>query len=558
MDEILENLNSNFDDEMRRMRTMSGSMLLRFSFFYGWLTAFLLLSSLSTMAQFPPVFGADDSTYVRPSNLTRKYLTPTRIVWTSDSTGNYVKNADHLLKKGVGQPNLNRGEYFTIKNDDASKHGIVLDFGREIQGGIEFVVPRGNKNPAGKVRIRFGESVAEAMSEIGENGSTNDHAMRDFEITLPWLGRQEVGESGFRFVRIDLLDSNTTLLIKEISAIFRYRDIPYLGSFISNDELLNNIWMTGAYTVHVNMQEYLWDGIKRDRLVWVGDMHPEVMTINSVFGYNDVVPRSLDFAKNENPLPKYMNGIGSYSIWWILIHRDWYNYQGDLEYLKKQRPYLAPLLKQLSEKIGKDGGEMLDGERFLDWPSSGNISAIHAGLHALMVMGFEAGAELSQIIGDRETEALCRTAITRLKRHSPEMTDSKQAAALLAIAGLVAPEKANEKILSQDGVHKMSTFYGYYMLTARAKAGDYQGAINNIRDYWGAMLDLGATTFWEDFNIDWRKNAAPIDELVPQGKIDVHGQYGGYAYKGFRHSLAHGWASWPISWATLGAAPPVR
>ena len=52
-----------------------------------------------------------------------------------------------------------------------------------------------------------------------------------------------------------------------------------------------------SYTVHLNMQEYLWDGIKRDRLVWVGDMHPEVMTIHTVFGENEVVRKSLDFAK---------------------------------------------------------------------------------------------------------------------------------------------------------------------------------------------------------------------------------------------------------------------
>lgn len=32
------------------------------------------------------------------------------------------------------------------------------------------------------------------------------------------------------------------------------------------------------------------------------------------------------------------------------------------------------------------------------------------------------------------------------------------------------------------------------------------------------MLDLGATTFWEDFNLDWIPNAAPIDEPVPAGK----------------------------------------
>lgn len=128
------------------------------------------------------------------------------------------------------------------------------------------------------------------------------------------------------------------------------------------------------------------------------------------------------------------------------------------------------------------------------------------------------------------------------------MAGSKQAAALLAMSGLTAPEKANTEVLARDGVHKMSTFYGYYMLKARALAGDYQGAIDNIREYWGAMLDLGATTFWEDFDIDWMKNAARIDELVPQRKTDVHATYGNYCYEGFRHSFCHGWASGPTSW----------
>jgi len=513
------------------------------------ITGISLMSLLVANAQLPKAFGEKDSSYVRSSspNMTTKFLTPTRIVWKSDETGEYVKNAEYLLKPGVGQADLLREEYFSISNDSTSKNGIVLDFGREIQGGIEFVVPRGNKNPAGKVRIRFGESVAETMSDVGENGATNDHAIRDFEITLPWLGRLEVGESGFRFVRIDLVGPNTRLLIKEISAIFRYRDIPYLGSFNCSDERLNDIWMTGAYTVQLNMQNYLWDGIKRDRLVWIGDMHPEVMTINSVFGYNEVVPKSLDYVRNLTPMPNYMNGIGSYSIWWLLIHRDWYHYQGNLEYLKEQKDYITSLLKQLATKIGEDGAEKLDGQRFLDWPSSGNEAAIHAGLQALMVMAFEAGVEINQILGDKEMEIFCQKSLNKLKKHVPNMAGSKQAAALLAMSDVVLPKDAN-KVLSQDGVKNMSTFYGYYMLIAKAQAGNYQGALDDIREYWGAMLDLGATTFWEDFNIDWTKNAARIDEIVPDGKIDIHASYGDYSYKGFRHSLCHGWASGPTAW----------
>ena len=38
------------------------------------------------------------------------------------------------------------------------------------------------------------------------------------------------------------------------------------------------------------------------------------------------------------------------------------------------------------------------------------------------------------------------------------MNDSKQAAALLALAELIPPEKANAEVLAKNGVHDMSTF----------------------------------------------------------------------------------------------------
>ena len=54
------------------------------------------------------------------------------------------------------------------------------------------------------------------------------------------------------------------------------------------------------------------------------------MTVSTVFGYNEVVPKSLDLIRDITPLPSWMNGISSYSIWWLLIQRDWYYYQGNL------------------------------------------------------------------------------------------------------------------------------------------------------------------------------------------------------------------------------------
>ena len=495
----------------------------------------------------PPVWKQNESN-MQISSRTVAYLPATRIVWQETTGDSSITGLENLLLPGNGQADLFDGQIARIKNGLTGKCSFLLDFGRELQGGIQIVTGRSSQKEV-KVRVRFGESVSEAMCDITpENGVTNDHAIRDFQLTLPWLGVAEIGNSGFRFVRVDLEEPNVELSLKEVRATFGYRNIPYLGSFRSDNERLNDIWMTGAYTVHLNMQEFIWDGVKRDRLVWIGDLHPELMTVNTVFGYNEVIPKSLDLIRDTTPLPNWMNGISSYSIWWLLIHRDWYRYQGDLAYLQEQKSYMTSLLNHLMTKIDGKGKETLDGTRFLDWPSSPNVKGVDAGLQALMVMAMQAGADMAEAMGDKDLAVRCKKTEKRLLKYIPEHNQSKQGAALMALAGLINAEKVDKEVLSVGGSRNFSTFYGYYMLEAMAMAGNYQGAMDIISEYWGAMLDLGATTFWEDFNIEWTKNAARIDELVPEGKVDVHRNYGDYCYKGFRHSLCHGWASGPTAW----------
>ena len=496
----------------------------------------------------PPVWQDTPQDKVQYSTRTIAYVPATRIVWQETTGDASIQGLENLLRGGNGQADLYDGQITRIKSGTNGRASFLLDFGRELQGGIQMVTGRSSQKEV-KVRVRFGESASEAMCDITpENGATNDHAIRDFQLTLPWLGVAEIGNSGFRFVRIDLEEPNVELNLKELRATFGYRDIPYLGSFQSDNERLNEIWMTGAYTVHLNMQEYIWDGVKRDRLVWIGDLHPELMTVNTVFGYNEVIPKSLDLIRDTTPLPNWMNGISSYSIWWLLIHKDWYLYQGNLDYLKQQKAYMTALLDHLMTKIDTNGKETLDGTRFLDWPSSPNVKGVDAGLQALMVMAMDAGQEMALAMGDKELASRCAKASKKLKKYTPDHNQSKQGAALMALAGLMKAEKADKEVLSVGGAKNFSTFYGYYMLEAMAKAGNYQGAMDIISEYWGAMLDLGATTFWEDFNIDWMENAARIDELVPEGKVDVHSSYGGYCYVGFRHSFCHGWASGPTAW----------
>src|SRR5690606_1951940 len=100
--------------------------------------------------------------------------------------------------------------------------------------------------------------------------------------------------------------------------------------------------------------------------------------------------------------------------------------------------------------------------------------------------------------------------VTEMRKYVPSHNNSKQAAALLAMVDMIPAKRAYEDVLRVGGAKDFSTFYGYYMLEAMAKAGKYEEAMDVISTYWGAMLDLGATTFWEDFNMEWLPNASRI------------------------------------------------
>lgn len=490
---------------------------------------------------------------------TREYITPVRVVWTNST--DLISNPDALLQEGNGQADFMERTFCDMKSTRKVHPAIILDFGKELHGGLQIVTGMGSDQNV-RVRVRFGESVSETMSEIdGKNGAKNDHAIRDQEVLLPWFGVKEIGNSGFRFVRIDLISDNKELSLKEVRAIALYRDVPYRGAFKSNNERLNQIWQTGAYTVHQCMQEFLWDGIKRDRLVWMGDMHPEIMTISNVFGYNEVVPKSLDLARDSTPLPGWMNGMYPYSMWWVLAQRDWYWYNGDKEYLEQQREYLLGLLELFHKRVDEKGFELSGGD-FLDWPSEENEPAQKAGVQALMMMTMKSAAELCDILGETAMAERCRDCHSRMASVASQVSEeyykvalapgepgSKQGTSLMVLADMIDAKKANEEVIKVEGARGFSTFYGYYMLQAMAKAGDYAGAMKFISEFWGAMIDLGATTFWEDFHTDWLKeDVAPITDIVPAGKKDIHGDFGAYCYKGLRHSLCHGWASGPTAW----------
>ena len=444
-------------------------------------------------------------------------------------------------------------EVCTMHTGDA----ILFDYGRELHGGLRITTAIRDSKATPRIRIRFGESVSEAMSDVASTTATNEHSLRDFEAALPWLGSFETGNTGFRFVRIDILDDGgTPLPVVAVEAKSIMRDIPYLGSFRCSDGRLNEIWQTAAYTVHLNMQDYVWDGIKRDRLVWIGDMHPEVMTINTVFGSQDVVRKSLDFARDGTGPDEWMNGICSYSMWWCIIQRDLYYYTGNLDYLQQQHEYLARLLRKIAACIDGSSEDFKEG-RFIDWPTSENPESIHQCLQAMLTMTMKAGMEIAAALKDKELFNDCDVCAKALASYIPSAPATKQAAAFMTLAGIL-PATDGAGTIAEGGAEGFATFTGYYMLEALASAGKYDEAMQIISDYWGGMLDLGATSFWEDLRYSDLSKAGRIDEFVPEGTYDIHKDGGAYCYEGLRHSFCHGWASGPAPWMSrhiLGIEP---
>ena len=409
---------------------------------------------------------------------------------------------------------------------------IILDFGKELCGGIRLLTFHADHVP---VRIRFGESLTESCSELHTaQNATNDHALRDFSVELVDYSDMTFGNTGFRFVRLDFegrAEIKSILAVNHIlqkKAIFRY-DGP--------DDRIREIYDVAKRTVDLCASSgYVWDGVKRDRLVWIGDMHPEMLALTTLYGRLPAIERSLDFVRDQTPLPGWMNGYPMYSMWWIIILADYYEKTQAQAFLKKQLPYLERLIRQMLECV-RENGELAYPSYFVDWPTSGKPDELH-GVRSINIMAARKALRLLQSF-QRDTAA-AEQLLTRLLKVEILPQSSKQVTGLKYFATELT--EADRMRLVEGGARGMSTFMSYYILKAVASF-DKEAAISMMKEYYGAMLDKGATTFWEDFDMAWTGNSCRIDAFPAPGEKDIHGDFGAYCYIGFRHSLCHGWSA---------------
>ena len=435
---------------------------------------------------------------------------------------NGVRNPECLINNNEFQAVIHYVPDLTIFPPGSS---IVLDFGEALHGGVRF----NNYGPSGKLLFNFGESVSEAIG-----ASNQDCSRKCAVLDLPHSGMLEYGNTVFRFVKIENVGEIEVKCLNVIAVALEC-DIEITGMFESSDEKLNQIWKTAVRTVHLCMQDYIYDGAKRDRIVWMGDMHPEIRGILCAFSDVSIIRNSLEFLIRQAPPEKPMNNIYTYSCWFIVSVWDYYLVSGDRDFLEKHAGYFNRMLETYTQFVAPDGSEIVPERRFLDWPNNNNLSAKHAGIQALVLMMMTAGKQILREL--RLDYSFISEAEDRLRMHVPDPADRKAPAALMTLSGLAD----RRDVLENNPLLDVSTFYGYYILQAKPTV----SALNLIRRFWGSMIDLGATSFWEDFDLSWVADASRIDEPPVPGKKDIHADFGDYCYKGLRHSLSHGWSCGP-------------
>ena len=460
-------------------------------------------------------------------NRIRENILPVSVVLQS-----CAENAEALLCADFSQIGLRDKNLAVIKAGGF----IVLDFGKELHGSIRLLTA--GVSGSSKIRLRVGESVSESCAELGEKGACNDHSLRDITVPMVALSDMQFLQSGFRFLRIDALE-DTVITLKAVCAVYIHTASKRIGSFKCSDKLINDIFDTAAHTVELCMQTMIWDGIKRDRLVWIGDMHPETRAICALYGNDEIINRTLDFEKEQSPMPGgWMNGFPQYSMWWIVILNDYFMATGNLEYLKEQKAYFLQLLEQIDNCVF-DNGDFDFGFNFVDWPTHEQPDEPE-GVRSLCKYSMLKAKNICDILG---VDCLLPQKIyQKLSLKSNEVIDKKQISALKYLSETALSE--HEKgVLLNGGAKGFSTFMSSYILTAVTENSSLKDALSAMRDYYGGMLKMGATSFWEDFDVDWMENTAPLTRLPKDGERDIHGDFGKFCYIGFRHSFCHGWSA---------------
>ncbi|HRJ73176.1 MAG TPA: alpha-L-rhamnosidase C-terminal domain-containing protein, partial [Terrimicrobiaceae bacterium] len=457
---------------------------------------------------------------------------------------------------------------------EAVTPGVLVDFGRCLNGRVRL---DGDPDAPAVAIVSLGESAAEALHGPDIPLQT---------LCLPAGGCAETCESGFRFARIHFLPlpGHRTVRPQGIRAQYIFTPMTYRGTFRSPDETLNAIWNLGAYTVRQNIQDEVWDANKRDRHPFTGDLVPQEAVARVVFDDPKVIRHTLSFLAAEAGLPgsarRHINGISTYSALWVeVLYRD-FRQTGDLAYVRAQKPAMLGLLARLEQDLDASGAfrNALGGWPFVDWspglwhrPAIAPITEAQcATAHAMMYGAVTAAAEMLAALGApadlREADRLAalgrrmkEAAFAEFWQPDTESFGLRKhpnaAAVYFGLTDEAQSRRIEEDVLSQpfrgeafpDSLHRdrpapdrMSPYFVFYLLEARARAGKPAEALDFLRSYWGEMLRRGATTTWELFQPS-DQPGPDIPGYGPDWDVETPGASCGM-------SLMHGWSAGATYW----------
>jgi hypothetical protein len=276
-----------------------------------------------------------------------------------------------------------------------------LDFGKQHVGYLHFLVE-------GPAEIKFQISFQEIAGKIDR---TSVYTMRG--------GRQEFefyNLDVFRYVQITISNfKGKPVKIYNIGCNFASYPVSYDGQFQCSDGLLNKVWDIGRWTNQMCMQAYHLDSpIHQEGLGCTGDYMIESLMNYYTFGDKWLIRQ--DLLRTAKSL-KQKDGVmfcASYSLLWIQMLVDYYQYTGDDSLFMELLPVIdLLLLKRFEGYKGRNGLiENPPNYMFMDWVEIGGQSLHHppqamgqAYMNAFYYQALKNGAMISKILKDPSGES---------------------------------------------------------------------------------------------------------------------------------------------------------
>ncbi|MDD6210141.1 MAG: alpha-L-rhamnosidase C-terminal domain-containing protein [Bacteroidales bacterium] len=426
----------------------------------------------------------------------------------------------------------------TVKNEG---DGVLIDFGKNT---FAFPVLNGLKG-SGQVQLYYGESKEEALAK--KLAETYDI----ITVNNPVAKNDTLPTKAFRYI---LVVKDPSVSFDKISALYEYLPVEYKGTFSCSDPLINDIYNTSMYTFHLATRECHIDGIKRDRWVWSGDALQSYLMNFYTFFDEDVNTRTLWGLRGHDPVTTHINTILDYSFYWMIGIYYHYLYTGDASFIKQIYPRMLGTMNFCLNRLNENGlAEGLPGDWvFIDWApidKEGEVSFEQL----LLIQSLKAMMECAEIAQDHATKEKMQKLYDSKKKEFNRIfwSDDKKAflhsridgkltdyatrytnmfAILFNMVDQTKKQEIKESVILNDSILQITTPYmKFYELAALCEIGEQAKVLKFVKDYWGGMLERGATTFWEAF-----------DPTAPEDKH--YEMYG----RPFGKSLCHAWGANPV------------